>query len=168
MVVGDSLVRDLAKKFAVFPEVRVRVYRGAYIETLIEIFTTGFVESEWQGVKKVFLLIGTNHTKNTEVEYFEKKYTALVQIVRARLGNIELIVCTIPPRPRDFENWNWKCKEFNFAISRAAVKAKAILYPLHKAFLFEGLPRTTYFCDGLHFSRLGTNALTKAVKGFWH
>ena len=167
MVVGDSLVRDLPEKFAAFPEVQVRVHRGAYIETLIELFTTGFVESKWLGVTSVFMLIGTNHTKNTEVQYFEKKYTALLQIVRARLGDIQLIVCTVPPRSRDFKDWNWRVKDFNCAISRAAVKAKAILYPLHKAFLYDGVPRATYFCDGLHFSKLGTNVLTKAVKKFW-
>ena len=167
MVLGDSLLRDLPVKFQDFPDVHVRVFRGAYIETLKRLFTTGFVERHWVGVDKLFLLIGTNHVEKYELKEFEFKYKALLQIIRARLGDITLIVCTIPPRPKDFDDLNDKCKEFNFAIRRTALKVKAKVELLHKAFLFEGKPKSIYFCDGLHLSALGVNVLVKAVKRFW-
>lgn len=167
MVLGDSLLRDLPPKFQDFPAVHVRVFRGAYIQTLTKLFTTSFVEKDWKGVTKLLLLIGTNHVEKYDLKEFEFKYRALLQIIRARLGDIDLIVCTIPPRPKDFGSLNSKCKEFNFAIRRSAVKAKARVELLHKAFLFEGRPKSIYFCDGLHLSALGVTVLVKVVKRFW-
>lgn len=168
MVIGDSLLREQGERFRHCPDISVRCYRGAHIENLIKVFTTEFVEQQWEKVDKVLVLIGTNHVQKCEVKYFEKKYHALIQIIRARLGNIKLIVCTIPPRPKDFESLNWKCKEFNYVIRRVAEKAKAVLEPLHRAYMYEGKPKSIYFCDGLHCSYLGTKVITKVIKRHWH
>lgn len=137
------------------------------MQTITKLFTTGFVEEQWEGVTKLLLLIGTNHVQKYEIAEFEHKYKALLQIIRARLGDIQFVVCTIPPRPKDFEQLNEKCKEFNFAIRRASVIAKAKVELLHKAFLFQGRPKGIYFCDGLHLSPLGVTVLTKVVKRYW-
>ena len=150
----------LSEKF----NVEVRSYSGANVTDFITLFTTGFVESDWCNVSGLLLLIGTNNVAKTEVDIFAKKYNALLQIIRARLGDIFSVVCTIPPRLRDFENRNEKCKVFNKIIVEAAKKAKAVLHPLHQAFLCGGKPRRAYFRDGLHFSDWGFRVVTNVVK----
>jgi hypothetical protein len=94
VVLGDSLLRDLPVQFAAWPGIDVRCYRGAKLGTLIELFTTGFVASDWEKVHKLLLLVGTNEIEKTSLKEFEKKYKALIQIIRARLGNIDFIVWT--------------------------------------------------------------------------
>lgn len=154
----------MGERLSALHGIDVRCYRGAKIENLIELFTCGFVPEHWESVDKLLLLVGTNNLKKTEIGKFEKKFQALLNIIRARLGDVNFIVCTIPPRPKDFKWFNAKLIEFNFAIKRASIKAKAILHPLHRAFLYKGKPKLAYYCDGLHFSAWGTEIVTNVVK----
>ena len=166
-MLGDSLVKGLLEKLDRW-DISIRCHRGAKVPNFIDLLTTDFDERQWRKVRQLFILIGTNNVQKTTIGEFEKKYTALLKIIRARLGDIPIIACSLLPRPKDFDKLGEKCKEFNFCIKRASCQAACTFYPLHKAFLFDKLPKDTYFTDGLHFSYLGNKVLCKVVKRWYH
>ena len=88
------MLRGVQERLSEEFNVQVRSYSGAYVTDFINLFTTEFEENDWCNVSGVFLLIGTNHIVNTQEDIFAKKYNALLQIIRARLGNIFFVVCT--------------------------------------------------------------------------
>ena len=165
MVLGDSLVKHLPHQFVDWADVTVRSYRGYHVQDLTALLAYDFKESEWVNVTGVALLIGTNDLKSLSVEAFKLKYKALVQIIRARLGGVNIVLFGFPPRPKDHSNWGWKAIAFNKAIKDIASELRVLHHPLYKACLYKGQPVDRFFLeDGLHLSYEGVKLLAKVVK----
>jgi lysophospholipase L1-like esterase len=135
------------------------------VQRLTEVFTTGFLENEWKDVFAVILLVGTNDVERGRSHEFKIKYRALVKIIQARLGQVHIVLCGIPPRPKDEETLGEKTRLFNRIILAVAQELKLVHHPLYKAFLSHGQLKLNYFCkDGLHLSPVAERLVAKVVK----
>lgn len=167
MVIGDSLLKHLGHQFVDWVDVTVWSHSGFHVEDLTSWLAYNFEEAEWSGVKGVAILIGTNDIKSLSPERFRIKYKALVQIVRARLGSVSIVLLGIPPRPRDHDTHGRKAIRFNVIIKEIAVELGVLHHPLYKACLSHGQPIAKFFLgDGLHLSVTGVKLLAKVVKMF--
>ena len=164
-MIGDSLIRDLGGQFVDWADVEVRPGLSVGVEECTKTFTINFQPEFWRGVSTIFLLIGTFDIEETEARVFAIKYRALVKIIRARLGDVNLILSGIPPRPRDEKVLGHRTKLFNKFILTVAKDLKVTHHPLYKAFLSHGELKMNYFgSDGLHLSSVANILLAKVVK----
>ena len=93
------------------------------------------------------------------------KYKVLVQLIRARLGNINIVLFGIPPRPKDHVTLGARAIEFNKVIKSISTELGVAHHPLYQAFLSHGQPKPWLFhADKLHLSDAGVIILAKAVK----
>lgn len=159
------MLKHLPGQFVDWVDVSVLSYSGYHVEDLTALLAYNFQESQWAGVTGVALLIGTNDITSISVQEFKLKYKALVQIIRARLGVVDIVLLGIPPRPKDHSTFGHKAICFNKAIKDIAVELKVLHHPLYKACLHRGQPIDKYFVgDGLHLSATGVKLLAKVVK----
>ena len=166
-MVGDSLLKHLGNQFVDWEDVWVKFYRGFHVEDLTTIFVEHFDESEWTDVGGIVLLIGTNDIQSESPEVFRVQYKALVKFIRARLGDIPIVLFGIPPRPRDHKSLGGKAIKFNKIIKEIAVELGVFHHPLYKAFLVYGQPKEHMFLsDGLHLAHPAVVLLAKVVKMF--
>lgn len=146
----------------------VKCYKGCNVERLTDKFVFEFIQEDWRNIVVLLILIGTNDVKSLEVNTFEIKYRNLLSVIRARLGNVQLVLLGIPPRPRDHNVRGEKAKQFNKVILRITQDLSVGHFPLYKPMCYKGAPKCEYFVDKLHLSRLGVAVLVKVVKQFRH
>lgn len=111
--------------------------------------------------RAVFLLIGTNDIPHTEkpLEFYEKKYEALVDEILKGAPGVPLIIHTLPPTGEKYKRhaeFNPRAAEFNvFLRSLAKRKALALidLEPLLRG--PDQLLRPELTGDGLHLTASG-------------
>ena len=166
-MVGDSLLKHLGNQFVDWEDVWVKSYRGYHVEDLTSVFVEHFDENEWTDVGGIALLIGTNDIESESPEAFRVQYRALIRFIRARLGDIPIVLFGIPPRPKDHEDLGHKAIHFNKIVKEIAVELGVCHHPLYKAFLSYGQPKSHMFLsDGLHLAYPAEVLLAKVVKMF--
>ena len=130
---------------------------GTYVQII-----KSYNEKQWSKTKTVLIVLGANDLiKGVSIQKTLIKYKALVNVIRARLGDINIVCATLPPRiGLKFELG----LEFNKGVSHLAKVLHVKAYQLHKPFVLGRTAKAAYYLDGLNFDKPGLMVVVKAIK----
>lgn len=134
------------------------------IQHFIDLLAVDFDEGQWRHIQIVILMLGVSDW--LQCRNFDRlclKYRALVNIIRARLGDISIICCTNPPR-------KGLIFEDGITVNRSIVSIAKELhvqnYPLHRPFVKGRGIRPDYFTSDFGIGKLGITVFVKLIKMF--
>ena len=164
-IISDSLLKDVSLPGLA----RVSVFRGATLITLWHTVCENRIAVDWDDVSLVIIHAGTNDVDNGDGWDVLRRIGALICVLRTKNRDLNFIVSSILPRPKDFEQTNPTIKRVNGEIrSWARDKASVHFVPTFTTFLQHGKIRTDqilFAADGLHLSEFyGVQRIVRILK----
>ena len=163
MVLGDEWLEGIGPHVTHIPHVRLIPHTGADIQYFIDLLSRNFEDGHWQNVQIVILVLGAVDLRNITSEKVLLKYKALICIIRARLGDVIIVCCSLPPRlGLEFKTG----LEFNKDIAKIASALSVEYFLLHRPFVCGKTAKPGYYESGMRMSRLGINVVVKMIKQY--
>lgn len=162
-MLGDEWLQEVLPHVTHLPHVRIIQEDGANLQFFIDLLSRKFVDTQWKHVQIVLLTLGAIDLCETSSERVLLKYKALICMLRARLGDIQIVCCTLPPRLGLLFQTGLV---FNKEIVKLANTLKADCFPLHRVFVCGKTARPDYYAGGIKLSTLGIKVVVKMIKQF--
>lgn len=162
-MLGDEILDGVPALVNYLPVIRVHQWNGAGIRQIVDWFVTDFRPEDWESVQYVLIVLGAHDLLYYDIDKTILKYRTLVNIIRARLGDVHIVALTVPPRIGLLYQTGI---DFNKELVCLAKKLKIESYPLHNAFVHGRTAKAEYFDDGVRCSEKGLKVIVKVIKAF--
>lgn len=157
LLLGDSLVKYVSN----LNNTQVLAFKGITIEQLAVRVLQNKIP-HLSNKELVLTHVGTNNVEKDSLETMVSKTNFLIDMIRAKLPNVPILVSLIIPRPKDFDKLGNKVKQYNFRMYELATVLNITCLPTYRSFLFAKSPKTNlYAVDKLHLNPDGTKTITK-------
>lgn len=134
------------------------------VQDCIDFFVHQYKPEQWSQVQYVLLIVGAHDLcQGKSVDHTIKRYRTLVNVIRARLGDIKVVICSVPPRL----GLIYSCGiEFNNELVKLAAKLGVKFHRLHNAFVSGRTAKAAYYLDGVRLSETGLKVIVKVLKDY--
>lgn len=156
LLIGDSLVKYVQK----LNNTQVLAFKGITIEQLAVRIKQDKIP-HLAGKRLVLTHVGTNNVETDSPESMVAKTNFLIDMIRAKLPEVPIMISLIIPRPKDFDVLGKTVLKYNYMMYDLSKRLKITCLPTYRKFLFDRRPISKLYAgDKLHLKPDGITVLT--------